>query len=173
MVKKFTFIKQQDLKDCGPACLAMISSYYGFTMSISKIRNIAGTDLSGTNIRGLLEAGEKLGFEVKAVKATKIENLKEIPLPAIAHVVVNGGLLHYVVIHKIKDNKIYIADPEKGLITYLLEEFCQMWTGILVLMSPGQKFQKGKEPQGTFSRFLLLLKQQKNISTFIFCFYFF
>ncbi|EJP83161.1 peptidase domain-containing ABC transporter [Bacillus paranthracis] len=163
MVKKFTFIKQQDLKDCGPACLAMISSYYGFTMSISKIRNIAGTDLSGTNIRGLLEAGEKLGFEVKAVKATKIENLKEIPLPAIAHVVVNGGLLHYVVIHKIKDNKIYIADPEKGLITYLLEEFCQMWTGILVLMSPGQKFQKGKEPQGTFSRFLLLLKQQKKI----------
>ncbi|RXY97496.1 hypothetical protein DD583_32880, partial [Klebsiella pneumoniae] len=52
MVKKFTFIKQQDLKDCGPACLAMISSYYGFTMSISKIRNIAGTDLSVTNIRG-------------------------------------------------------------------------------------------------------------------------
>ncbi|PGC10616.1 peptidase domain-containing ABC transporter [Bacillus wiedmannii] len=163
MVKKFTFIKQQDLKDCGPACLAMISSYYGFTMSISKIRNIAGTDLSGTNIRGLLEAGEKLGFEVKAVKATEMENLKAIPLPAIAHVVVNGGFLHYVVIHKIKDNKIYIADPEKGLITYLLEEFCQMWTGILVLMSPGQKFQKGKESQGTFSRFLLLLKQQKKI----------
>ncbi|MGR5952519.1 cysteine peptidase family C39 domain-containing protein [Bacillus paranthracis] len=60
MVKKFTFIKQQDLKDCGPACLAMISSYYGFTMSISKIRNIAGTDLSGTNIRGITGSGRKI-----------------------------------------------------------------------------------------------------------------
>ncbi|MGH0950847.1 cysteine peptidase family C39 domain-containing protein, partial [Bacillus mycoides] len=27
--KKFVSIKQQDLKDCGPACLAMISRYYG------------------------------------------------------------------------------------------------------------------------------------------------
>ncbi|MFK4317266.1 MULTISPECIES: peptidase domain-containing ABC transporter [unclassified Bacillus (in: firmicutes)] len=161
--KKFSSIRQQDLKDCGPACLAMISRYYGFNMSISKIREIAGTDLAGTNIKGLIEAGEKLGFEVKAVKATKLEDLKEIPLPTIAHVVVNGGLLHYVVIHKIKDNKIYIADPEKGLITYLLEEFCQMWTGILVLMTPGHEFQKGKESQGTFSRFLLLLKKQTNL----------
>ncbi|WP_409194063.1 cysteine peptidase family C39 domain-containing protein, partial [Bacillus cereus] len=25
MVKKFTCIKQHDLKDCGPACLAMIA----------------------------------------------------------------------------------------------------------------------------------------------------
>ncbi|HDR7898372.1 peptidase domain-containing ABC transporter [Bacillus pacificus] len=161
--KEFFCIRQQDLKDCGPACLAMISRHYGFTTSISKIREVAGTDLAGTNIKGLMEAGEKLGFDVKAVKATKPEDLKEIPLPSIAHVVVNGGLLHYVVIHKVKDNKIYIADPEKGLVTYLLEEFCQMWTGILVLMSPGQNFQKGKESKGTFSRFLLLLKQQKNL----------
>ena len=161
--KKFSYIKQQDLKDCGPACLAMISRYHGFKMSISKIREIAGTDLEGTNIKGLIEAGEKLGFEVKAAKATKPDDLKEIPLPAIAHVIVNGGLLHYVVIHKVKDNKIYIADPEKGLVTYLIEEFCPMWTGILVLMNPTEKFQKGKESQGTFSRFALLLKQQTNL----------
>ena len=161
--KKFTYIKQQDLKDCGPACLAMISRYYGFTISISKIREVAGTDLEGTNIKGLIEAGEKLGFEVKAVKATEPQPLKEITLPAIAHVVVNGGLLHYVVIHKVKDNKIYIADPEKGLVTYLIEEFCQMWTGILVLLTPAHNFQKGKEFQGTFSRFLFLLKQQMNL----------
>ncbi|PEY14950.1 bacteriocin ABC transporter ATP-binding protein, partial [Bacillus anthracis] len=73
-----------------------------FTISISKIREVAGTDLEGTNIKGLIEAGEKLGFEVKAVKATEPQSLKEITLPAIAHVVVNGGLLHYVVIHKVK-----------------------------------------------------------------------
>ncbi|WP_430477256.1 peptidase domain-containing ABC transporter [Bacillus cereus] len=161
--KKFTYIKQQDLKDCGPACLAMISRHYGFTMPISKIREVAGTDLEGTNIKGLIEAGGKLGFDVKGVKATKPEDLKEIPLPAIAHIVGSNGFLHYVIIYKVKDNKIYIADPEKGLITYLLGEFCQMWTGILVLLSPGQNFQKGKETQGTFSRFLSLLKSQTNL----------
>ncbi len=161
--KKFTCIKQQDLKDCGPACLAMISRYYGFTMSISKIREIAGTDLEGTNIKGLIEAGEKLGFGVKGVKATNFEALEKITLPAIAHVVMGGGLLHYVVIYKIKNNKIYIADPEKGFVTYLLEEFGQIWTGILVLMTPTENFQKGKALQSTLSRFLFLLKQQTNL----------
>ncbi|MCU4923920.1 peptidase domain-containing ABC transporter [Bacillus cereus] len=161
--RKFTCIKQNDLKDCGPACLAMISRYYGLTMPISKIREIAGTDLQGTNIKGLIEAGERLGFEVKGVKATNKNALEEIQLPAIAHIVVNGGLLHYVVIHKIKKNKIYIADPEKGLITYMLDEFCQIWTGILVLMSPSKNFQKGNESQNTLSRFLFLLKEQKSL----------
>ncbi|MEB8804264.1 peptidase domain-containing ABC transporter [Bacillus cereus] len=163
MSRKFVCIKQQDLKDCGPACLAMISRYYGFTTSISKIREIAGTDLEGTNIQGLIESGERLGFEVKGVKATNPNALNEISLPAIAHIVVDGGLLHYVVIYRIKKNKVYIADPGRGHVTYLLDEFCKMWTGILVLMSPGTKFEKGKESISTFSRFFSLLKMQTDL----------
>lgn len=163
MSRKFVCIKQQDLKDCGPACLAMISRYYGFTTSISKIREIAGTDLHGTNVQGLIESGERLGFEVKGVRATDPDALNEISLPAIAHVVVDGGLLHYVVIYKIKKNKVYIADPGRGYVTYLLDEFCQMWTGVLVLMSPGTKFEKGKQSTSTFSRFFSLLKMQTDL----------
>lgn len=105
MKRKFICVKQQDLKDCGPACLSMVSRYYGLSVAISKIREIAGTDLEGTNVQGLIESGEKLGFEVKGVKATDSEALNEIPLPAIAHVVMPGGLLHYVVVYKIKKTK--------------------------------------------------------------------
>ncbi|MGE6509973.1 cysteine peptidase family C39 domain-containing protein, partial [Bacillus cereus] len=135
MVKKFTCIKQHDLKDCGPACLAMIAKIHGLSISISKIREIVGTDLEGTNVQGLLVGGEKLGFEVKGIKATDYTALKEIPLPAIAHVVMDGGLLHYVVIHNVKKDKIFVADPGKGLVTYDIEDFCKIWTGILILMS--------------------------------------
>ncbi|SCN42181.1 peptidase domain-containing ABC transporter [Bacillus wiedmannii] len=161
--KKFPYVKQQDLKDCGPACLTMISRYYGMNMPISKIREVAGTDLQGTNIKGLIEAGERLGFEVKGVKATNLEALLDIPLPAIAHVVVNGGFLHYVVIHKIKKNKIYVADPDKDYVVYSLEEFGQMWTGVLVLMTPGKDFKKGDKSQPIIYKFLFLLKEQKNL----------
>lgn len=79
----------------------MISRYYGLSISISRIREVAGTDLQGTNIKGLLEAGERLGFEMKGVKATNPEALNTVPLPTIAHVV-DEGLLHYVVIYKVK-----------------------------------------------------------------------
>ncbi|MDA2530470.1 peptidase domain-containing ABC transporter [Bacillus cereus] len=160
---KFKFIAQNDLQDCGPACLAMISKYYGLSISISKIREIAGTDLNGTNIQGLLEAGEKLKFEVKGVRATDSDALKEIPLPAIAHVVMNDGLLHYVVIYKVKKNKIYVADPGKGLVSYTFEDFCKIWTNILVLMMPRQDFKKENMTQGTISQFMALLKPQVNL----------
>lgn len=161
--KNFSLIKQQDIKDCGPACLSMISRYYGFTISISKIREVAGTDLEGTNVKGLIEAGERLGFDVKGIRATNLEALKEIPIPAIAHVLVNGGLLHYVVIYKIKKDKVYIADPDKGYMVYSIDDFSKIWTGILVLMTPNESFEKGKATKSIFSRFLFLLKEQVNL----------
>ena len=162
-MKKIKCIKQHDLKDCGPACLTMISRYYGLKTSISKIREIAGTDLQGTNVQGLLEAGEKLGFDVKGVKATNVDALYEISLPAIAHVVIEGGLLHYVVIEKIKKNKIYIVDPGQGYVTYSVEEFCNMWTGILVLMTPTLQFKKKNDSTNNLSRFFHLIKTQTNL----------
>lgn len=160
--KTFKCIKQHDLKDCGPACLSMISHHYGLNMSISKIREIAGTDLQGTNIKGLLEASERLGFNTKGVKAKNPEAINEIPLPAIAHVV-DHGLLHYVVIYKVKNGKVYVADPAKGHRVFELKQFCEIWQGILILLTPGNNFEKGDVSQGTFSRFLSLLKQQTHL----------
>ncbi|EJR54179.1 ABC-type bacteriocin transporter [Bacillus cereus VD115] len=164
MIKKhFPFIRQSDLKDCGPTCLAMISAYYGLTLSISKIREIAGTDLQGTNIKGLIEASEQLGFDARGVKANDTSVITEIPLPAIAHIVNEEGVLHYVVVYKIKKNQIFIADPDKGKITYNIAEFEGLWTGILVLLQPGKYFKKEKTSRGALSQFLSLLKPQLNL----------
>lgn len=162
-MKKFSFIMQSDLKDCGPACLAMIAKHYGLSIPISKIREVAGTDLKGTNIKGLLESAERLGFETKGVKTTNSKSLYDIPLPAIAHFNLPNGLLHYMVVHKVKKDKIYVADPAKGLVTYSIKDFCKIWTGILVLLIPGQSFTKGRVSQGTFVRFLFLLKPQRHL----------
>lgn len=39
------YFQQFDISDCGAACLAMIASHYGLRLSITEIRNIAGTDI--------------------------------------------------------------------------------------------------------------------------------
>lgn len=83
-------------------------------------------DLHGTNIKGLLAGANSLDFDTKGVKATSVNALQEIPLPAIAHVTLDGGLLYYVVIHKVKNGKIYVADPAQGLVTYTLADFCRI-----------------------------------------------
>lgn len=65
---------------------------------------------------------------------------QSITLPAIAHIIIDQQLLHYVVIHKISKDKIIIADPGKGLVTYQKDDFFKIWTGILILLAPTETY---------------------------------
>lgn len=165
---KYYCVKQHDITDCGAACLATISKQYGLNLSISKIREVAGTDKQGTNAYGMIKAAEQLGFSTKGVKGNQDAFFTEFPLPAIAHVVVDGSLLHYVVIHKITKKQIIIADPGKGIVKYTPEEFFKIWTGVLILLVPTSKFQKGNENKGILSRFFSLMFPQKRLLLNIF-----
>ena len=165
---KYYCVKQHDITDCGAACLATISKQYGLNLSISKIREVAGTDKQGTNAYGMIKAAEQLGFSAKGVKGNQEAFFTEFPLPAIAHVVVDGSLLHYIVIHKITKKQIVIADPAKGIVKYTPEEFFKIWTGVLILLVPTSKFQKGNENKGVLSRFFSLMIPQKRLLINIF-----
>lgn len=102
----------------------------------------SGNGQQGTNLRGLVQAAERLGFTAKAVKGDQNALLSDFPLPAIAHVLVDGRLLHYVVIHKITKKRILVADPAKGMVKYTPEDFFKIWTGVLVIMIPSEAFKK-------------------------------
>jgi ABC-type bacteriocin/lantibiotic exporter with double-glycine peptidase domain len=93
-------IKQHDITDCGATCLASISSHFNLQISIARIRQYAGTDKKGTNVLGLIEAAEKLGFEAKGIHG-ELNSLFKIPKPAIAHIIVKEQLHHYVVIYEV------------------------------------------------------------------------
>jgi ATP-binding cassette, subfamily C, bacteriocin exporter len=168
MFHRFYCVKQYDITDCGAACLATISKQYGLKMPVTKIREIAGTDKQGTSAYGLIKAAEKLGFTAKGVKGNNEAFFTKFPLPCVAHVVVDGSLLHYVVIHKITKKQVIIADPAKGIVKKTPEEFFKEWTGVLIFMVPDVNFQKGNENKGTFTRFLYLLKPQKTLLANIF-----
>lgn len=164
LFSKYTCIKQHDEKDCGAACFATISKHYGLNIPISKIREIAGTDLLGTSIYGLVKVAENLGFTSKAVKAKSTEDiLSDFPKPAIAHIMGDNYMPHYVVVYKVDEKQIIISDPAKGICTLTIEEFKKNWTGILVLLVPSPSFQKGDETTGMFSRFFSLIRTQKQL----------
>ena len=56
------YIQQLDETDCGAACIAMIASHYNLNKSVTSIREITGTDTKGTNLAGLIQGAQKLGF---------------------------------------------------------------------------------------------------------------
>lgn len=176
---KYYCVKQHDMTDCGAACLATIAKQNGYRLSISKIREIAGTDKQGTNAYGVIQAAEQLGFSAKGVKGNAEAFFSEFPLPCIAHVIVDGSLLHYVVIHKITKKQVIIADPGKGIVKLTPEEFFgqvheenkppkYQWTGILIILVKNETFKKGNETQGIFGRFFHLLIPQKGLLMHVF-----
>lgn len=176
---KYYCIKQHDITDCGAACLATIAKQNGYKISISKIREIAGTDKQGTNAFGIIQAAEQLGFSAKGVKGNKEAFFSEFPLPCIAHVIADGNLMHYVVIHKITKRRIILADPAEGIVKLKPEEFFgevtdgkkppkYQWTGVLILLVKSENFVTGNETKGLFQRFFYLLIPQKKLLLHIF-----
>ena len=157
-------IKQHDITDCGAACLAAVSGHYKLELPVSRIRQIAGTDKKGTNVYGLVQAAEKLGFTAKGVKGNA-ESLTQIPLPAIAHVIVKEQLHHYVVITKVSKDKITVMDPAYGEYKKItITEFEKEWTGVLVLLVPKEEeFKTGKQTTSVGKRFWELVQPHKSI----------
>jgi len=169
-------LKQHDITDCGAACLASVSAFYGLKLPIARIRQIASTDKKGTNVLGVVEAAEQLGFSAKAVKAVDGEGkkltapLKKIPKPAIAHVVVNGNLLHYVVLYKADGKKVTFMDPADGKMhTRSYEKFLELWTGVLILLVPMEEFKKDNKKVSVITRLWHLFRPNiKDLSQAIF-----
>lgn len=162
-MKRGTLIKQHDIKDCGAACLASVGAYYGNKMPIAKIRQICHTDTRGTNVLGMIQGLEAMGFNAKGVKGD-IEALSNIPLPAIAHIIVNGQLHHFVVIYKLSKGKVTVMDPAYGkLEEYSEEDFTKIWTGVLVILEKNEYFEQKDERTSVYARFWNLVKPHKSI----------
>ena len=154
-------IKQHDITDCGAACIASICAHYQLKLPIARIRQKAGTDQKGTNLLGMIAAVEQLGFSAKGVKA-RAEALSKVPLPAIAHVIVDQHLHHYVVLYKVDKHAVQVMDPGVGkLEKWPLDKFKEMWTGVLLLLTPTDKFETGIQQVSVSKRFWHLLKPHR------------
>ena len=153
------------MRDCGAACLASIAAHYKYGISIARIRQYASTDKYGTNVLGLVNAAEKMGFEAKGVKGGA-EALRVIPFPAIAHVVrhLEGQELHhFVVLYGCKNDELKVMDPGIGRLEKVgIEEFCKEWSGVLVLMEPTSTFVQRNDKASLWSRFYQLAKPHKS-----------
>lgn len=168
------YYQQLDITDCGAACLAMIASYFGKELSIAEIRNVAGTDVVGTNINGLLIAAKKYGLKGIGVKGTKEAISPELNTPFIAHLHIedyeqDDWLEHYVVVKKIYKNKVTIwnPDPLEKKQTIVIEKFLEWWTGYAIFLEPEISFQKEKK-ENLLAKFIPIMLPYKK--SFVFSF---
>src|SRR5262249_25138165 len=143
----------------GAAALATLAVHHRRPIGLEAMRDLAGTDRIGTNLLGLQQAAETLGFAAKAVKGP-FEALAQVPLPAVAHLKTEEDLGHFLVLHRLRRAAVVGADPARGVRTLTRDEFCRQWTGYLLLAVPepnaGPATRSGA-PVAPWRRFLRLL----------------
>ena len=131
--------------DCGPACLRMLARHYGRLYPLQELRQKSFITREGVSMLGISEAAESIGFRTIGVKIPYDKFELEAPLPCIAH----WYQRHFVVVHKICNGKVFVADPAAGLLTFTREEFKKGWlsakdngleAGVALLLEPTPQF---------------------------------
>lgn len=158
-------VKQHDIKDCGAACLASVAAHYKLKVPIARIRQYAHTDKRGTNVLGIIEGANKLGFTAKGVKGG-MDAMPNIPVPTIAHIVIDGKLQHFVVVYKVTGKYVHVMNPGVGKMEkYPYEKWEAEWSGVLVLLEPNETFTTGDSSISIYRRFWNLVKPHKTVLT--------
>lgn len=156
-------IKQHDRTDCGAACLASIAAHYRLGLPIARIRQLADTTSRGTSLLGLINAAEKLGLSAQGVRADD-EALYNVNLPVIAHLKLKENSHHFVVIYRIGKRSVKVMDPATGRMEkWTRARFLEQWTGVLLLLSPGENFLEVDHRTSLFTRFGRLLFPHRRV----------
>ncbi|WP_088241554.1 cysteine peptidase family C39 domain-containing protein [Calothrix rhizosoleniae] len=130
----YPFVQQQTNSDCGAACLAIISRYWGKRFSLNSLCRLARVDETGSSLAGLLTAATSLGYESLAVKGS-LSELASLANPWIAH----WQGIHYVVVWQVLENHVLISDPAIGKRSLTVKEFIDNWTGYALILEPTQQ----------------------------------
>ena len=156
----FPFRSQMESSDCGPACIQMVAAYFGKRLSLSALKEYCNVTRLGVSLKDVLNGCERIGLRAVPLQLA-IDQLKEMPLPAILY----WKQEHFVVLYNLshKKNKTYyhIADPAYGKIRLNENQFMDSWasneTGIAVALEPLPAFFNLKEDEWTLKKWFFSL----------------
>lgn len=150
-MRRFPFCRQFDSMDCGPACLKMISSYYGKDVPLQTLRDYCRIQYDGVSLLGVRNAAKRIGLESVGVRVSWEQFKSNVTLPAIVH----WNQKHFIVAYKLssarKKINVCVADPAIGFVTYDEQTFRTKWEesgsaeGIALMLRPSDHFQCGRD----------------------------
>ena len=137
---KVPVVMQLEALECGAACLTMILAYYSKWVPLEQVRTDCGVSRDGSNARNVLKAARHYGLEAKGYRFEPQALRENGSFPCIIH----WNFDHFVVLDGFKGSKVYLNDPARGAYTVSMETFDESFTGICLMMQPGEDF----EPSG-------------------------
>jgi subfamily B ATP-binding cassette protein HlyB/CyaB len=145
-------IRQHDSMDCGAACMAMISQFYRRNIKISTWRRLIFITREGASMLAIKQAAEKVGFHTIGIMSNA-KSLKDFVTPFISLME-----YHYVVVYKINEEKVTIADPARGLVVISFEDFKKDYSTNCLLLKPKSELYHYPESPPSYKRYLNIFK---------------
>ena len=136
------------------------------SFSLESLRKKCYITREGVSFLGLSEAADSLGFRTIGVKISFELLTENVPLPCIVH----WRQKHFIVVYKIKNDKIWAADPAIGLIKFTRDEFTANWAttivegkqaGLVLIIEPTPSLYKNENEKEKTSGFRFLFKYFK------------
>ena len=146
---------QQDIKDCGLYVIqALHRKYHGRWLDISTVKTKAKMSSMGMNILSLIKLGKEFGFSMEGFKV-EIDSLIKRKNEDMIALVNSDGMNHFVIFNFDGEN-FNISDPAKGNYSLTIEEFQNIFNGIVITMVPDEYTHK--EIQKDFSPYYFIFK---------------
>ncbi|MFI2644090.1 NHLP family bacteriocin export ABC transporter peptidase/permease/ATPase subunit [Streptomyces sp. NPDC018610] len=140
-------VLQMEAVECGAASLAMVLGHYGRHVPLEELRIACGVSRDGSRASNLLKAARGYGLSAKGMQMDTAA-LAEVQAPAILFWEFN----HYVVYdgtgRRLGRRGVYVNDPGKGRRFVPMEEFDASFTGVVLVLEPGEGFTRGGRRPG-------------------------
>ncbi|MFE0491374.1 MULTISPECIES: NHLP family bacteriocin export ABC transporter peptidase/permease/ATPase subunit [Streptomyces] len=142
-------VLQMEAVECGAASLAMVLGHYGRHVPLEELRIACGVSRDGSRASNLLKAARSYGLTAKGMQMDTAA-LAEVAAPAVLFWEFN----HYVVYdgtgRRFGRRGVFVNDPGKGRRFVPREDFDTSFTGVVLVMEPGEDFRKGGRRPGVF-----------------------
>ncbi len=131
---------QSEAAECGLACLAMVAGWHGLETDLGSLRRRLPISTKGMTLHTVLLSAQRLGLSGRGLRLEP-EQLGRIKAPAILHWDMN----HFVVLARVRGDRVTIHDPARGARTMALAELGKHFTGIALELTPTTDFRRGTE----------------------------
>ncbi|MFE7773528.1 NHLP family bacteriocin export ABC transporter peptidase/permease/ATPase subunit [Streptomyces sp. NPDC057445] len=133
--------------ECGAATLAMVLGHYGRHVPLEELRIACGVSRDGSRASNILKAARSYGLQAKGMQMEPAA-LAGVRAPAILFWEFNHYVVHDGMGRRFGRRGVHINDPDKGRRFVSMEDFDTSFTGVVLVLEPGDGFRKGGRRPG-------------------------